>query len=284
MKSLRLVAFGLAAVLLPLTAASAASASVRHTVSPGDTLSYLAQVYVVTVGEIVDANGIVNPDLIFPGQELLIPGGGDGGPAAQPPSAGDTYVVQPGDTLSEIAVRLDVALADLVDYNDIEDPAFIRVGQVLTVPPAPGSVSEAPPLEFPARPYDPDVESIIEEMSAAYGVDASLVKALATVESGWRQGVVSPAGARGVMQIMPGTAAWLEADVFGMELNEDASVYDNVKMGVKYLQLLLAETATPRDAVASYYQGLAPTAAGVFYPDTQNYVAMVFAVKLAYWP
>jgi soluble lytic murein transglycosylase-like protein len=111
------------------------------------------------------------------------------------------------------------------------------------------------------------------------------VKALATVESGWNQFAVSHAGAIGVMQIMPGTAEWLETAVFGYQLNEDVSAYDNIKMGTRYLSLLLESTGgNERLAVASYYQGLAPTESGVFYPDTADYVQMVFRVRDAYWP
>ena len=97
--------------------------------------------------------------------------------------------------------------------------------------------------------------------------------------------MVSSANARGVMQIMPGTALWLETGVFGYELYEESSAYDNIKMGVKYLQILIAEThGDERLAVASYYQGLSPTQAGVFYPDTQDYVDMIFRVRDTYWP
>ena len=134
-------------------------------------------------------------------------------------------------------------------------------------------------------PYDPDIEAIIDEVSAAYGVDPNLVKAVATVESGWTEGAVSVTDARGVMQIMPGTAQYLQNEVFGYPLNYDTSAYDNIKMGAKYLQILLASTGGDEHlAVASYYQGLAPTQAGVFYPDTTDYVNMIFRVRDAYWP
>jgi LysM repeat protein len=45
-----------------------------------------------------------------------------------------TYVVQPGDTLSEIAARFDVTLAALLEANDITDPTLIRPGRVLIIP------------------------------------------------------------------------------------------------------------------------------------------------------
>lgn len=59
---------------------------------------------------------------------------------AEGPEAGTTttseevYVVQPGDTLAEIAIQLDVSLADLVTLNDIEDVDHIEVGQRLRIP------------------------------------------------------------------------------------------------------------------------------------------------------
>jgi LysM repeat protein len=286
MKSVHLFAAGLLATLLALTIASTASASVRHTVAPGDTLTYLARVYVVTVGEIADANSIANPNLIFPGQDLLIPG--DDSPSSAPGSLDGTYTVAEGDTLSEIANHFDMATADLQAANGLTDPNYLYIGQILRVPgiaaTAPPASPEVPVLQFPSRPDNPEVEALIEEFSLAYGVDPNLVKALATVESAWNQRAVSSAGARGVMQIMPGTAESLETEVFGMQLNEDSSAYDNVKMGVKYLDILLGETATERDAVAAYYQGLSPTQQGVYYPDTHNYVATVFAVRLTYFP
>jgi len=62
-------------------------------------------------------------------------------------------------------------------------------------------------------------------------------------------------------------------------------VLDNIKMGTKYLQILLDSTGGDEHlAVASYYQGLAPTQAGVFYPDTSDYVNMIFRVRDTYWP
>ena len=267
-------------IVLPLVLVSAVSAQVRHVVAPGDSLSYLSGVYAVTIKEIVDANAIPNPDIIYPGQELIIPGAdpalGEGG--------GTAYVVQPGDTLGTIAYEYGVAIEDLAEINGIENVHFIVVGHALTVPgPAPLEPS-IPKLAFPDRPWDPDIEALLEEFAWAYGVDPALVKALATVESGWHQWAVSSAGAQGVMQIMPGTALFLEDEVFGYALNEDVSAYDNIKMGVKYLALLLESTGgQERLAVASYYQGLVPTQSGVFYPDTADYMDMVMRVRDAYF-
>lgn len=59
------------------------------------------------------------------------PGAGE---AAVAPEAGSTYIVQPGDTLYGIAVKLNVDPQALADANGITDPAWLQAGQVLTVP------------------------------------------------------------------------------------------------------------------------------------------------------
>ncbi|HEY8766477.1 MAG TPA: LysM peptidoglycan-binding domain-containing protein [Dehalococcoidia bacterium] len=276
-------------ILLPLAIVSSVRAQ-THTVAPGDSLSYIADLYSVAINEIVQLNHIANPDLILSGQKLDIPGGQD----PRPSSSGETYTVQLGDTLSQIAARYGVSVDSLAQANSIDNPEFIVEGQTLVIPgaeasaptPQPATVYiPPPPLQFPPMPYDPDIEAIIDEMAAAYGVDPNLVKAVATVESGWTEGADSVTGARGVMQIMPGTAQYLQDEVFGYPLNYDSSAYDNIKMGTKYLQILLDSTGGDEHlAVASYYQGLAPTQAGVFYPDTSDYVNMIFRVRDTYWP
>lgn len=57
-----------------------------------------------------------------------------GGAAPAPPPPEETYVVQPGDTLSEIAVRVGVPAEALARANGISDPDLIYVGQVLKIP------------------------------------------------------------------------------------------------------------------------------------------------------
>ncbi len=59
-----------------------------------------------------------------------------------------TYVVQPGDTLSEIAVRFGVTLAALIEANDISDPTLIRPGLVLIIP-VPGATVVASTASTP---------------------------------------------------------------------------------------------------------------------------------------
>ena len=273
----------LAGVLLPLALVSTVSAAAKHTVSPGETLWFIALIYETSVDELAGSNGILNPDFIYPGQEIDVPGGG--GPAAGNTAAG-SYVVQAGDTLSGIASRHGVTTESLVSANAIGDADFIVEGQALSIPGTSAPVAtDVPKLLFPARPIDADTEAIIDEIAASEGIPAGLVKAIATVESGWSQWALSHAGAIGVMQVMPGTVAWLENDVFGYDFNEYESVYDNVRLGARYIRILMDATGWDYyDTAAAYYQGLSPTEAGVYYPDTEDYASMVLSVMNTYWP
>jgi LysM repeat protein len=113
-----------------------------HIVQWGETLSIIAARYGVTVNAIVSANGISNPNYIYAGQSLVIPGGS--GPSPAPSSGGTTtYVVQRGDTLSVIAARYGTTVNYLVSLNGLMNPNFIYVGQVLRVPGAPSAVPDA---------------------------------------------------------------------------------------------------------------------------------------------
>ena len=131
-----------------------------YTIQPGDTLYSISLRFGVSVQAIATANNIVNPNLIYAGQTLTIPGSepNPGTPAPQPPPAqpppaqpppptGGTYVVQRGDTLFAIAVTHGVTVAALAQANGISNPNIIYAGQVLTIP-----GSTAPPPAPPAGP------------------------------------------------------------------------------------------------------------------------------------
>jgi len=263
--------------LLSLISVGRVAADGSHTVVAGDTLSGIAAVYSVTVDAIAELNGIANPNIIFPGDVLGIPGLSE--EARTEPGL---YFVQAGDTLSAIAERYGVTVAALQEANDIGGSDLIITGQKLVIPSEPAA---DPPTMLPAEPpRDAQLEAIIEEFAAAEGLEPGIVKALAFVESSWNQGARSPAGAAGVMQLMPETAAWLETDVFGYELNEQESIYDNVKAGTRLLRILVDESGGDLDsALASYYQGQGATSAGIMYEDTRGYVRFVRGVWERYW-
>ena len=106
---------------------------------------------------------------------------------------------------------------------------------------------------------------------ARYGVDPALLSAVAKVESGYDPSAVSPAGARGLMQLMPGTARSL-----GVDPDDPAQAVDGA---ARMLSGLLTQFGGRVDlALAGYnagagavqrYGGVPPS------PETRTYVHRV---------
>jgi hypothetical protein len=91
---------------------------------------------------------------------------------------------------------------------------------------------------------------LIQKAARTYGLDESLLRAVVRVESGFNAHAVSPAGAQGLMQLMPGTARDLGVtDPFDPE--------QNIMAGAKYLRQLLDRYRGERDlALAAYNWGM----------------------------
>lgn len=140
----------------------AAQAGSTHTIQPGETLFSIAMKYNTSVDAIAFANGITNPNLIFAGQVLTIPGGSTG--TGSGTGTGGAYTVRSGDTLYSIARQFGTTITTLVSLNGITNPNLITVGDVLTLPgqaPAPTQVirpTTAPtrvPTSFPTATVKP---------------------------------------------------------------------------------------------------------------------------------
>jgi soluble lytic murein transglycosylase-like protein len=116
---------------------------------------------------------------------------------------------------------------------------------------------------------DPQLEALICKYSQIYGVDPSLVRAVMRHESGFKSTAVSPKGAQGLMQLMPGTAALMGVkDPFDPE--------QNIAGGVGYLRSCLDrfQHNVPL-AVAAYNAGpesVAKCGAIPPYRETQAFV------------
>jgi LysM repeat protein len=118
----------------------------HHTVRSGETLAGIAARYGTTTAALAKANGIADPNRIYVGSRLAIPGSGASAPAAA--SAGQ-HTVARGDTLGRIAARYGTTISALVSTNGIRNPNLIRVGQVLTVPAGGGTASGGAPAAAP---------------------------------------------------------------------------------------------------------------------------------------
>jgi soluble lytic murein transglycosylase-like protein len=112
---------------------------------------------------------------------------------------------------------------------------------------------------------------MIDEAAGRHGLPSAFVRSVAKAESGLRPDAVSHAGAIGVMQLMPATAASLNADPKDPEQNIEAGTRYLRDLLVKYdgdaARALAAYNAGP--GAVDHYNGVPP------YSETQTYVDRV---------
>ena len=131
------------------------------------------------------------------------------------------------------------------------------------------------PLGTGAGPFEPQVESLIAKYAAANHVNPEMVRAVVQQESGGNAKAVSAAGAQGLMQLMPQTAA-------GFGVSNPFDPEQNIAAGTRYLAGLLREFGGSEDlALAAYNAGPAAVkkAGGVpHFQETQDYVRRIKAM------
>lgn len=186
------------------------------------------------------------------------------------------------DSSADIYKRID--RYGTIHYTNVPtDKRFYRV--VIREMP---SISALPGISaFPAYRVDPSrlrVESrafdpIIANVSRRYNVETALVKAVIKAESGFQPNAVSPKGARGLMQLMPGTAL-----MHGVRNIHEP--LQNIDGGVQHLRMLLDRYSNNVVlALAAYnagegyvdqYGGVPP------FEETRNYVHRVLRFRQDY--
>jgi hypothetical protein len=178
--------------------------------------------------------------------------------------------IAPGETLSSIAGRYGVTVEAIARANRLDPRGYIIAGTRIRIP------GGHAPAGAPSS--SSDVRAAIDHWAGVYGVDASLVRALAWWESGFNNSLVSSAGARGVMQVTPATWSYVELVLVGHQIPHTVS--GNVQVGVAFLNHLLREFhGDVRLSLAAYAQGPQSVRQHGLYRETRNYVAGVLALR-----
>lgn len=152
--------------------------------------------------------------------------------------------------------------------QEMDKNVVSAAGKAHTVQSAQGATAVQQAEKSRSDVSNPELARTIHAAAAKYAVDPKLVSAVAEVESGGNQSAVSSAGAVGVMQLMPETAAGLGVNPYDMK--------SNVEGGTKYLREMLDTfDGDVKKAVAAYNAG--PNAVKAYggippYAETQNYV------------
>jgi len=186
---------------------------------------------------------------------------------AAPAQPRRTYVVRPGDSLTAVATRFGTTVPALARMNKLAAGSVLLIGARLKLPASPG---------LTATPSD--VQGRLTAWADRLGVSSDLVRALAWMESGYQPGVVSPVGARGVMQVMPETRSFVEQVLLGHPVPN--TVDGDIEVGVLYLRHLLGHfDGDTRLALAAWYQGEAAVREFGLYQMTKPFVADVLALQ-----
>jgi LysM repeat protein len=184
------------------------------------------------------------------------------------------HVVEPGEGFFSIAGRYHVSPWRLARRNGIPLTRVIHPGQRLALPE--GARLSSPPTAGPPASRE-SVRAAIDRWSGVYGVDATLARALAWMESGFQQDVVSSAGAIGVMQLLPETWEFVDGVLLGVQTPRNYR--GNVRAGIRYLRWQLDEFRGDRRlALAGWYQGARAVRERGLFDDTKEFVRIVLAL------
>src|SRR4051794_33778120 len=302
------------AVVFALLFAAPSSAAVPHVVQPGETLWSIAAANNLTTRTVAAFNGLSESSQVVLGSTIQVPSTSEGyaalqksglapvapapgsapaaavapaTPAAAPAPLGG-YTVRPGDTLSGLAAGARVSVNAIAQMNGLNANGLLIAGTVIKLPtgaPAPARAAQPAPAAkvVPAAAPEPTSTRVgasdVQSVAAAHGVSPSLATAIAWQESGFDNGMVSSANARGVMQVMPGTWDYVQKNLANRQLNPHSAA-DNVTAGVLYLRSLLNQTGgNESQAIAAYYQGLGALRSRGVFNDTAKYVANVQALR-----
>src|SRR3954453_20971274 len=276
-------------------ACAPAHAAVPHVVGPGETLWSIAAANNFTTRALAAYNGLGVDSQVVLGSTIQIPSVPEAAarlataPTAPatgtaPPPMG-AYTVRPGDTLSALAAQSRVSLGAIAAMNGLDPNGLLLAGTALKLPtgspvaaqpsPQPSNVPAAAPVASSGRVTAADISAV----AGRNGVPGDLASAIAWQESGFNKAMVSGANARGVMQVMPGTWEWVQANLAKRHL-DPASPIDNVGAGVLFLGRMLNETGgDPAMAAAGSSRGRGRGRDTGRPPEPRRYVDNVLTLR-----
>jgi soluble lytic murein transglycosylase-like protein len=191
--------------------------------------------------------------------------------------AGESVVLTTGARLHVERHEIDGDRIRLYDSNGYIEIDAVKVRSFEVDEPAPAAVPatlpQAAPTPAPAAPELLTPQQLADAAADKYGLPRKLVQSVIKAESAFQPKAVSPKGAVGLMQLMPGTSAML-----GVDANDPVQ---NVDAGARYLRdLLLKYDGKLWHALAAYnagpgavekYNGVPP------YSETINYIRRIDA-------
>lgn len=201
-----------------------------HRVQEGETLTFIATSYGVSIGEILTANDLSEDAFLSIGQPLIIPGR-EGTPVET------AYVVAAGDSLAGVATNFNTTIPDVVQANRLINPRQpLLIGQTISVTSRTGSTAPIPPT---GRPYVVSPGETLLMIAARHGL--SLADLLA--ENGLATAVVFPGQrlrlpADTVYRALPGD--WVDVQLRPLPIRQGStlSIYvENLQDGLPTGQL-----------------------------------------------
>ncbi|MGB2875286.1 MAG: peptidoglycan-binding protein [Gaiellaceae bacterium] len=130
----------------------------------------------------------------------------------------------------------------------------------------------------PRRTVPFGVRGLLGRWARAYGLDPRFVRALAWMESGYQPGLVSPTGARGVMQVLPTTRRYVENVL--LHGHAPRTLSGGIQVGVVYLRELLREFHGNESlALAAWLQGPVSIRRHGVHAGTRTFVKNVLALR-----